>query len=126
LNDASLKDERLLIEAAQHDPSRFAELYENNFHRVYAFVARRVSDRDEAQDITAEVFIRRSEILAASSGEACRLLRGFCGSPRMHWLTDGSVPHAALRCRRKIRWRSVRNRTQAARQKLSDAPFSSS
>jgi RNA polymerase sigma-70 factor (ECF subfamily) len=56
LNDAGLKDERLLIEAAQHDPSRFAELYENNFHRVYAFVARRVNDRDEAQDITAEVF----------------------------------------------------------------------
>jgi RNA polymerase sigma-70 factor (ECF subfamily) len=56
LNDASLNHERLLIEAAQHDPSRFAELYENNFHRVYAFVARRVNDRDEAQDVTAEVF----------------------------------------------------------------------
>ena len=55
-NLTSLNDERLLIEAAQHDPSRFAELYENNFNRVYAFVARRVNDRDEAQDITAEVF----------------------------------------------------------------------
>jgi RNA polymerase sigma-70 factor, ECF subfamily len=55
-NLASLNDERLLIEAAQSDPSRFAELYENNFHRVYAFVARRVNDRDEAQDVTAEVF----------------------------------------------------------------------
>jgi RNA polymerase sigma-70 factor (ECF subfamily) len=48
--------ERLLIEAAQRDPSRFAELYENNFERVYAFVARRVRNRDEAQDVTAEVF----------------------------------------------------------------------
>jgi RNA polymerase sigma-70 factor (ECF subfamily) len=56
LNDAGLNHERLLIEAAQNDPSRFAELYENNFHRVYAFVARRVNDRDEAQDVTAEVF----------------------------------------------------------------------
>ena len=55
-NLTSLNDERLLIEAAQNDPSRFAELYENNFHRVYAFVARRVNDRDEAQDLTAEVF----------------------------------------------------------------------
>jgi RNA polymerase sigma-70 factor (ECF subfamily) len=52
----NLADERLLIEAAQQDPSRFAELYEKNFHRVYAFVARRVRDRDEAEDITAEVF----------------------------------------------------------------------
>ena len=49
-------DERLLIEAAQRDPLRFAELYENNFNRVYAFVAYRVRDRDEAQDLTAEVF----------------------------------------------------------------------
>jgi len=51
-----LNQERRLIEAAQSDPSRFAELYEGNFHRVYAFVARRVDSRDEAQDITAEVF----------------------------------------------------------------------
>jgi RNA polymerase sigma-70 factor, ECF subfamily len=52
----NLADERVLIEAAQQDPSRFAELYEKNFHRVYAFVARRVRDRDEAEDVTAEVF----------------------------------------------------------------------
>ena len=51
-----LANERLLVEAAQQDPSRFAELYEKNFHRVYAFVARRVRNRDEAEDITAEVF----------------------------------------------------------------------
>jgi RNA polymerase sigma-70 factor (ECF subfamily) len=49
-------DERLLIEAAQRDPSCFAELYENNFERVYAFFARRVASREEAQDLTAEVF----------------------------------------------------------------------
>ena len=48
--------ERLLIEAAQRDPRRFAELYENNFERVYAFIARRVGDRDQAQDLTADVF----------------------------------------------------------------------
>jgi RNA polymerase sigma-70 factor (ECF subfamily) len=49
-------DERLLIEAAQRDPSRFAALYEANFERVYAFIVGRVRDRDVAQDITAEVF----------------------------------------------------------------------
>lgn len=53
---ANVADERLLIEAAQRDPSRFAELYENNFHRVYAFIARRVRDRAEVEDLTAEVF----------------------------------------------------------------------
>ena len=48
--------ERSLIEAAQRDPACFAELYENNFERVYAFIARRVHDRDQAQDLTADVF----------------------------------------------------------------------
>jgi RNA polymerase sigma-70 factor, ECF subfamily len=50
--------ERLLVEAAQRDPHRFAELYEAHFERVYAFVARRVRDRDEAEDLTADVFHR--------------------------------------------------------------------
>jgi RNA polymerase sigma-70 factor (ECF subfamily) len=49
-------DERVLIEAAQEDPGRFAELYEQNFHRVYAYVAGRVQDRSQRQDLTAHVF----------------------------------------------------------------------
>jgi RNA polymerase sigma-70 factor (ECF subfamily) len=52
------EDERQLIEAAQRDASRFAELYERNFERVYAFVVRRVRDRAEAEDVTSEVFHR--------------------------------------------------------------------
>ncbi|MGA9883328.1 MAG: sigma-70 family RNA polymerase sigma factor [Candidatus Acidiferrales bacterium] len=48
--------ERLLVEAAQKDPRRFAGLYEANFERVYAFIARRVRDRADAEDLTAEVF----------------------------------------------------------------------
>ena len=54
-------EERSQVEAAQRDPSCFAELYEQNFHRVYAFVARRVDTREEAQDLTAEVFHRALE-----------------------------------------------------------------
>ena len=49
-------DERLLVEAAQQDPARFAELYELHFERVYAYVVRRVRNRAEAEDLTAEVF----------------------------------------------------------------------
>jgi RNA polymerase sigma-70 factor (ECF subfamily) len=49
-------DERLLVEAAQRDPRRFAELYELNFHRVYAYVSRRMQNREEAEDITSDVF----------------------------------------------------------------------
>ena len=49
-------DERLLIAAAQKDPARFMELYEEHFERVYAFVARRLRNRDDAEDVTSEVF----------------------------------------------------------------------
>src|SRR5436305_88088 len=51
-----MADERLRIEAAQRDPGRFADLYEEHFERVYAYVLRRVCNRAEAQDITADVF----------------------------------------------------------------------
>ena len=49
-------DERLLIEAAQRDHARFADLYELNFERVYAYIVHRVRDRTETEDLTAEVF----------------------------------------------------------------------
>jgi RNA polymerase sigma-70 factor (ECF subfamily) len=49
-------DERLLIEAAQRDPACFAELYEINFERVYAYVMRKVGNRAESEDLTSEVF----------------------------------------------------------------------
>jgi RNA polymerase sigma-70 factor (ECF subfamily) len=54
--DRDCSAERALIEAAQRDRGRFSELYEANFERVYAYVIRRVRDRDEAQDITSDVF----------------------------------------------------------------------
>ena len=50
--------EQRAIAAAQRDPALFDELYEANFERVYAYVARRVRDRDVACDLTSEVFHR--------------------------------------------------------------------
>ncbi|HEV2719285.1 MAG TPA: sigma-70 family RNA polymerase sigma factor [Thermoanaerobaculia bacterium] len=38
--------------------ARFAELYEQNFERVYAFVARRVPGRAEAEDVVSDVFYK--------------------------------------------------------------------
>lgn len=52
----AVAEERLRIEAAQRDPTRFAELYEAHFERVYAYAVRRVRNRQEAEDVTAEVF----------------------------------------------------------------------
>jgi RNA polymerase sigma-70 factor (ECF subfamily) len=49
-------DERLLVEAAKRDPARFGELYQRNVYQVYAYVSRRVGSREEAEDITSDVF----------------------------------------------------------------------
>jgi RNA polymerase sigma-70 factor (ECF subfamily) len=49
-------DERLLVEAAQRDPRKFGDLYELHFERIYAFVSRRVGDRQTAEDLTSDVF----------------------------------------------------------------------
>src|SRR5882672_8644558 len=49
-------ESRRLVEAAQRDPARFADLYEHYFELVYAYVARRLRNRAENEDLTAEVF----------------------------------------------------------------------
>jgi RNA polymerase sigma-70 factor, ECF subfamily len=56
LKAAQESSERRLIKAAQQDPSRFAALYEIHFARVYAYVSRRLANREAAEDITSEVF----------------------------------------------------------------------
>jgi RNA polymerase sigma-70 factor, ECF subfamily len=49
-------DEQRLVEAAKSDPAQFSELYTRNFHVVYAYVSRRAASREEAEDVTSEVF----------------------------------------------------------------------
>ena len=49
-------EERLLIEASQRDLTRFGDLYDAYFDRVYAYVARRVGDRAETEDLVSDVF----------------------------------------------------------------------
>lgn len=90
-------DERRLIEAAQRDRGRFADLYEANFDRVYAFVARRVPTREEAEDITAEVF---QLALAGLAGFQWQ------GTPFIAWLL-GIASHLVAR-----RWQRATNQPE--------------
>ena len=94
MSQVTESDERLLIEAAQKDPSRFAELYDQNFHRVYAFVARRVRDRAETQDLTAHVF---HQALANLDRFKWR------GAPFASWLFRIAANAIADQARRKLR-----------------------
>ena len=87
-------EERLLIEAAQKDPGRFAELYELNFHRVYAYVLRRVHNRMDAQDLTAHVFQQELANLGKFS---------WLGAPFAAWLYRIASNSIADQARRKSR-----------------------
>ena len=87
-------EERLLIEAAQKDPSRFAELYEQNFHRVYAYIARRVRDRAEIQDLTAHVFHQALANIGKFKWK---------GSPFAAWLYRIAANAIADQAKRKMR-----------------------
>src|SRR5258708_32562026 len=57
-------EEGRLVEAAQHDTALFGDVYEHYFEIVYAYVARRVRIRPEAEDMTAEVFRKALQSLA--------------------------------------------------------------
>src|SRR5689334_10687168 len=94
LTQVTESEERLLIEAAQKDPGRFAELYEQNFHRVYAYIARRVRDRAEIQDLTAHVF---HQALANLGKFKWR------GSPFAAWLYRIAANAIADQAKRKLR-----------------------
>jgi RNA polymerase sigma-70 factor, ECF subfamily len=94
LSQSTESEERLLIEAAQKDPSRFGELYEQNFHRVYAYVARRVRDRAETQDLTAHVFQQALANLGKFKWK---------GSPFAAWLYRIAANAIADQARRKMR-----------------------
>jgi len=91
-------EERRLIEAAQRDPVRFADLYERYFELVYAYIARRLRDRNEAEDVTAEVFHK-----------ALRSLPRFkwTGAPFAAWLFRISANMIADRAQRAARERTV-------------------
>lgn len=87
-------DERALIEAAQRDPRCFADLYENNFERVYAFVVSRVFDRTECEDLTSEVFHHALAKLAQFEWQ---------GTPFIAWLLRIASNAIADRWRRNSR-----------------------
>lgn len=87
-------DERALIEAAQEDSSRFAELYELHFERVYAFIARRVRERPATEELTSHVF---HQALANLSKFEWR------GAPFASWLYRIARNSIADRAQRLVR-----------------------
>ena len=85
-------DERLLIEAAQRDRARFADIYEEYFEIVYAYVARRVRNRSTAEDLTGDVFHKALANLPKFK---------WTGAPFASWLFRIASNLIADRARRK-------------------------
>jgi len=71
-------EEQFLIQRAQmSDRAAWDEIFQQNYHRVYAFVFTRIGDRESAEDIAADVFV-----------EAWKSIRRFTyrGVPLISWL----------------------------------------
>ena len=92
--DERLEAERSLIAAARSDPSRFAELYENYFERVYAYVLRRVASRQEAEDVTSDVFHQAFANIGKFEWR---------GAPFSAWLLRIAANAAADKWRKRVR-----------------------
>lgn len=86
--------ERVRVEAARQDPSQFAPLYEAHFEVVYAYVARRIAERAEVEDLTAEVFRKALDGLEAFEWR---------GAPFSAWLLRIAANALVDRARRAIR-----------------------
>ncbi|HEY3937912.1 MAG TPA: sigma-70 family RNA polymerase sigma factor [Bryobacteraceae bacterium] len=92
-------DERLLVKAAQQDLTRFGELYEIHFERIYAFIACRVRDRGLTEDLTSEVFHKALASLPAYEWR---------GTPFAAWLMKIAANALADQWKRSAR--EVRNK----------------
>lgn len=54
----TLAEERRLIENSQSDPEAFAPLYERYYERIYTYIYRLCINRAQAEDLTAETFMK--------------------------------------------------------------------
>jgi RNA polymerase sigma-70 factor (ECF subfamily) len=94
LDSAREAEERRLVEAARQDRARFVDLYDEYFELVYAYVVRRTRNRDEAEDLAAEVFRKALENLSRFK---------WTGAPFGAWLLRIASNLIADRGRRQAR-----------------------
>jgi len=59
------EEESLVRRAQQRDQQAFAQLYEEHFDKIYRYVALRIGDRAEAEDITQQVFLKALQSIAS-------------------------------------------------------------
>jgi len=66
MGNYQVPDEASLIRRAkQHDEEAFAQLYEGYFDKIYRYVALRIGDRVEAEDIAQQVFLNAIKAISS-------------------------------------------------------------
>jgi len=58
-------EESLVRRAQQGDQRAFAQLYEGHFDRIYRYVALKIGDRIEAEDMTQQVFLNALQSISS-------------------------------------------------------------
>lgn len=58
MNPNSLKSKYLLFKAKNKDPEAYSQVYDLYIDRIYRFVFFKVSNKEDAQDLTSEVFLK--------------------------------------------------------------------
>ena len=61
-----MQDEESLVRRAQHrDPEAFARLYEAYFDKIYRYVAFKIGNETEAEDMTQQVFLKALQSISS-------------------------------------------------------------
>ena len=58
-------EESLVRRAQQRDEAAFSELYEAYFDKIYRYIALKIGDRVEAEDITQQVFLKALQSISS-------------------------------------------------------------
>lgn len=58
-------EESLVRRAKQRDQKAFAQLYEEHFDKIYRYVALRIGDKIEAEDMTQQVFLNALQSISS-------------------------------------------------------------
>ncbi len=61
-----MQDEKAVVQRAQqNDPNAFAELYDEYFDKIYRYIAIKIGDREEAEDMTQQVFLKAHQSISS-------------------------------------------------------------
>jgi len=58
-------EESLVRRAQQRDQEAFAQLYEENFDKIYRYVVLRIGSKTEAEDMTQQVFLNALQSISS-------------------------------------------------------------